>query len=66
MFIYSFLWLNILRLFTLTEAFSAKGITVVWGIIWGFLIFSEKISTAKIVAAALIILGITLLGRSNE
>lgn len=65
LFVYAIFWQFILRSFSLSTAFSNRGIIVAWGILWGSLIFGEYITTGKLVAAALIITGIFVLGRAN-
>jgi len=59
--IYSLFWQRILAKIPLTTAFSNKGITVIWGIIWGALFFGEQITIIKMAAAALIISGIVVI-----
>ncbi|MCF0104477.1 MAG: transporter [Eggerthellaceae bacterium] len=54
-------WQQILKRMTLTAAFANKGITVVWCLIWGALIFSEETNWIKLLGALLVIVGIVLL-----
>ena len=63
--VYAILWQRILITLPLTTAFSNKGVTVVWGIVWGMLLFDESINLAKVVAAILIITGIAIIGKSE-
>jgi multidrug transporter EmrE-like cation transporter len=63
--IYASLWQSVLKKFSLTIAFSNKGVVVLWGMLWGALVFGEKISLGKIIAAMLIITGIIILGRAD-
>ncbi|MDR0433486.1 MAG: transporter [Gracilibacteraceae bacterium] len=60
------LWQIILRGYPLTAAFAHKGTTVVWGMLWGWLIFGENLNAAKLVAALLVIAGVACLGQSHE
>lgn len=58
LFIYAIGWQQIIKRLPLTVAFANKAITVVWGMIWGVLIFDEQINTQMIIGAALVIVGI--------
>ncbi len=61
LFIYAFAWQQIIKHMPLITAYANKGVTVIWGIVWGYLIFSEEITVKKIVGAAIIIAGIVLI-----
>jgi drug/metabolite transporter (DMT)-like permease len=64
--IYSLLWQRILAKMPLTTAFSNKGITIIWGIVWGAVIFDEKITVAKVLAAIFIVSGIAVIGKAES
>lgn len=59
---YAICWQQIIRKLPLTLAFANKAVTVVWGLIWGSLLFHEQISGRKLIGAALVIAGIVLFG----
>lgn len=53
----------------LTIAYANKAVTVIWGMIWGTVIFGEKITIGKIVGAFVVVLGVityVLAGKENE
>lgn len=58
--LYAVGWQQILKRMPLTEAFSNKAVTIVWGIVWGALIFKESITTGKIIGALLIVVGVVM------
>lgn len=58
--IYAIGWQQIIKRMDLTTAFANKAVTVVWGIVWGFLFFGETITAGKLLGAALVILGVVL------
>lgn len=58
--IYAIGWQQILSRMALTSAFANKAVTIVWGIIWGFLFFQEQITLGKVIGGALIIAGVVL------
>ena len=64
--IYAIGWQQILKHFSLSRAFANKACVVIWGLIWGKLIFNEEITPAKIIGALLIITGIILLASEES
>lgn len=58
--IYAVAWQQIVKRLPLTVAFANKAITVVWGIMWGALLFKEQVNAGMIVGAILVIAGIIL------
>ncbi len=56
--IYAILWQQILRKLSLVTAYANKAVTVIWGVIWGLIIFQETITIWKIIGAVIIITGI--------
>lgn len=64
--LYAIGWQQILRRLPLTTAFSNKAITIVWGIVWGALFFSESITFGKVIGAVLIIAGVVLFSHADS
>lgn len=70
--LYAIGWQQIIKRLPLTTAFANKAVTIVWGIIWGFVFFHEPVTVGKIVGALLVIAGVVLYayadgeGRVNE
>jgi drug/metabolite transporter (DMT)-like permease len=64
--VYALVWQQVLKQLTLTTAFANKGATIVWGLLWGMLLFGESISLNMIIGAALVFVGILLVVASNE
>ena len=60
MFAYAIIWQQILKRMPLTIAYANRPVTLIWGIIWGALIFGEKISWNMLAGAAVIFVGIYL------
>ena len=58
--LYALCWQQIIKHLPLTVAYANKAITVVWGIIWGFLIFGENLTPGKVLGAVFVICGIVL------
>jgi len=64
--LYAIGWQQIIKRLPLTTAFANKAITVVWGIVWGSLIFHEEITIGKLFGAVLVIAGVALFAKSDE
>jgi len=60
LFIYAVGWQQAIKRFDLTAAYSAKSTSVIWGMIWGMLIFSEKLTVLKAVGIVLIFTGLII------
>ncbi len=61
LFIYAFAWQQVIKHMPLITAYANKGVTVIWGIIWGYFIFRENITVRKLLGAAIIIAGVVLI-----
>lgn len=65
MVIYALGWQQIIKRLPLTTAFANKAVTVVWGILWGALLFGEAVTPGKIAGAALIVAGVVLFVKAD-
>ncbi len=63
--LYALCWQQIIKHLPLTVAYANKAITVVWGILWGMLIFGEKLTSGKVIGAVFVICGIVLYAVSD-
>ncbi len=66
LFFYALAWQRVLKYLPLTVAYANKGITIVWGIIWGAVLFHETISLTTIIGGIIILAGIYLVVTNNE
>ncbi|MBQ3640530.1 MAG: EamA family transporter [Treponema sp.] len=64
--VYALLWQQVLKRFSLSTAIANKSITIVWGMIFGFLLFNEKVSLKMLIGTILILSGIFLLSTEKE
>lgn len=64
--IYAIFWQQIIKNMPLTAAYANRAITVFWGMLWGLLIFKEKITPGKVFGAALVVGGIILFALSDK
>lgn len=66
MFFYAVMWQQILKRMKLVTAYANKSVTIIWGLIWGMLLFKEKISLFKILGIIVIIFGVYLVVTGEE
>lgn len=64
--IYAVVWQQILKYFDLSTAFCNKSVTIVWGMIFGFLFFNEMIKWNMILGAAIVICGVVMVVKADE
>lgn len=64
--VYAIFWQQIIKNMPLTAAYANRAITVLWGMLWGLIIFKEKITLGKVAGAALVIAGIILFALSDR
>ena len=64
--IYALGWQQIIKVFPLSTAFANKAITVVWGLVWGKLMFNESITAGKLIGVGFIVAGIVLFSYSGK
>ena len=63
---YALVWQQLLKKLPLVTAYANKAVTVIWGLLWGTVIFKEKITLFNLLGAALIILGIYVVVKADE
>lgn len=60
LFIYAIFWQQVIKNLPVSVAYSNKAITVIWGMMWGALVFGEQITVFNIIGALIIIAGILI------
>lgn len=63
---YAIGWQQFMKRMPLSAAYANKAVTVIWGCVWGVLIFREQLSAGKIVGGLLVLIGVVLYGWANE
>lgn len=63
---YAIGWQQVIKRLPLTTAFANKAITIIWGMVWGVLFFSEPITFGKILGAIFVILGVIIFAYSEK
>ncbi len=64
--VYALLWQQVLKRIALSTAIANKCITIVWGMIWGAIVFGEGVSARKLIGAVFIFLGIVVMSFSEN
>lgn len=64
--IYAVLWQQAIKKFELSVAYANKAVTLIWALVWGKLIFDERITASKIAGILLVIAGIVILNSGKE
>ena len=62
---YAIGWQQFIKRMPLSVAYANKAVTVVWGCIWGMLIFHEHLTVGRIVGAMLVLAGVALYGYAD-
>lgn len=59
-------WQQIIKRLPLTYAYANKAVTVLWGIVWGVLLFHEQVSALKLLGAAVVLAGVVLFSLAEK
>ncbi|MBQ7333701.1 MAG: DMT family transporter [Clostridia bacterium] len=59
--IYAILWQQILKRMNLNFAYANKSLALVWGMLFGFLVFKETISVWNILGAVIVLIGVIVM-----
>ena len=62
---YALLWQQVLKRMPLNFAFANKSVTLVWGMIFGVVIFKETLSVWNLVGAAIVLIGVIFMVTEN-
>lgn len=64
--VYAISWQQIIKKIPLNVAYANKAVTLVWGMIWGMIIFKESISLANIIGSVVVLMGVLLMVTGGE
>ena len=59
--LYAVVWQQVIKNIDLSVAYSNKGISILWSLIWSVLLFNEKLQFKNIVGALIITIGIMVI-----
>lgn len=66
MLIYAILWQQFLKIMPLNTAYANRSVSTVWTMLFGALLFHERITWTMILGAAIIIVGVCLVVTADE
>lgn len=58
--IYAIGWQQVIKRLPLTSAYANKAVTILWGAVWGTLLFKEQISLQQAIGMAVVLAGVVL------
>ncbi|MBR4669547.1 MAG: transporter [Butyrivibrio sp.] len=64
--IYAIVWQQMIKKFQLSIAYANKALTLMWSMLWNFVIFSQGITPWKVVGVVIVVIGVIVMNLSNE
>lgn len=64
--VYALGWQQVIKRMPLTSAYANRAVTIVWGIVWGYLVFGEAVSVRKLLGAAVVLAGVVLFALADK
>ena len=59
--IYAILWQQVIKRFDLSIAYINKSVTLLWSMLWNYLIFSQGITTRKVLGVLIVMAGVVFM-----
>lgn len=66
LFIYALGWQQVLKSMSLTTAYANRGVVLVWGMVFGAIIFGEQIELNMIIGSIVVLIGILFVVSDHE
>ena len=64
--IYAVLWQQVIKRFELSIAYCNKSVTLLWSLLWNFLIFSQGITPGKVAGVLLVLIGVVVMNLGGD
>lgn len=64
--VYAIGWQQVIKRIPLTTAYANRAVTVIWGIVWGALLFDEAVSWQKVLGAVVVLAGVVLFAMAGD
>lgn len=64
--LYAVLWQQNLKRLPLVTAYANKAVTVIWGMVWGILLWREKVSLNNVIGAVIIMFGVAMIATEEK
>ncbi len=59
--IYAILWQQVIKRFQLSVAYINKSVTLLWSMLWNYLIFSQGITVKKVIGVLIVMAGVIVM-----
>jgi drug/metabolite transporter (DMT)-like permease len=59
--IYAVLWQQVIKRFQLSVAYINKSVTLLWSMLWNYLIFSQGITVKKVIGVLIVMAGVIVM-----
>lgn len=63
---YAIFWQQMIKKMPLSTAYLNKPVAILWGILWGVLIFKEQLTGQMVIGAMVVMVGIVMVVRTDE
>lgn len=64
--IYAICWQQIIKRLPLTTAYANRAVTVVWGMVWGVVVFEEHLGILQVFGGIVVLIGVALFASSDS
>ncbi|MCR5718306.1 MAG: DMT family transporter [Oscillospiraceae bacterium] len=64
--VYALAWQQLLRHIELNRAYACKSVSVIWGMLWGAVIFGEHLTLKQMAGGALVIVGLLVISSAGK
>ena len=64
--IYALIWQQVIKKFQLSVAYANKAITLMWSMLWNFIIFSNGITPKNVIAVLIVVAGVIVMNSSDK
>lgn len=64
--IYAICWQQIIKRIPLTTAYANRAVSVVWGMVWGVVVFAERLSLMQVVGGVVVLVGVVFFAYADE
>ena len=64
--IYALIWQQMIKKFELSIACANKAVTLLWSMLWNFIIFSTGITVGKVVGVLIVVCGVIVMNSESS
>lgn len=64
--VYALLWQQAIKKFDISVAYANKAMVLLWGLLWGTVIFHDAVNAKEIAGVALVIVGVIVINRGDK